>query len=264
MNALQRAEYVTLRLVRRFLFSERMANRLARCLPYYAPSVNEAQPLHIVDEYAGSLASAGATFAGRRVLEVGAGRTNAVGHGLLAAGANKVTLLEPYVAFDAGRDATLRASVPAFAAADASAIRRVAHFAEIDTASIDVLLSNSVLEHVRDLRTFLADCRRVLAPDGLMLHVVDYRDHFFKYPYAFLTFREATWKRWLDPGDLPRWRLPDHLREFAAAGFTTDVLARESAAEEFARVRTRLADPFADGTPGIEVTRATFSAWHAT
>lgn len=260
MNALQRTEYVALRLVRRFVFSERMANRLARWLPYYASSVNEAQPLRIVDEYVSSLASAGVTFAGRRVLEVGAGRTNAVGYGLLAAGASAVTLLEPYVAFDAARDAALRASVPAFAAAKAPTIHRVASFTEIAAASVDILLSNSVLEHVRDLRTFLANCRRVLAPDGLMLHVVDYRDHFFKYPYAFLMFRETTWKRWLDPGDLPRWRLPDHLREFDAAGFSTDVLARESAAEEFARVRNRLADRFADGAPGIEVTAATLLA----
>ena len=35
-----------------------------------------------------------------------------------------------------------------------------------------------------------------------MLHVVDYRDHFFKYPLHFLQFSQNTWRRFLNPGRL--------------------------------------------------------------
>lgn len=260
MNAFQRFEYVSLRLLRRFAFNERIAHRFVRWLPYYAPSVNEAEPMRIARGYASALESAGIFLARQRVLEVGAGRTNVVGYALASMGAAAVTLLEPFVPFDARRDTVLRKSALASAAIDADLVHRISSFADVADSSIDVLMSNSVLEHVLDLRSFLTNCRRVLATDGVMLHQVDYRDHFFKYPYAFLTFNEQTWSRWLDPGDLPRWRLPDHLAEFAAVGFAVEVLARESAAEAFARIEAQLVGRFATGAPGIDVTSATLLA----
>lgn len=260
MNALQQAEYVTLRLVRRFVFTEHMANRLARWLPYYESSVNEAQPTRIVDEYVRALTAAQLALAGKRVLEVGAGRTNVVGYGLVAAGASSAVVLEPFVSFDAPRDRALRAAHPVLAAVDAGRVQRVRDFADVPVASIDLMLSNSVLEHVRDMHRFLTDCRRVLAPHGVMLHRVDYRDHFFKYPYGFLTFSDTTWSRWLDPGDLPRWRLPDHLRDFAKAGFIVSVLDRQIAADEFERIRSHLAGRFVEAPSGVEVTGATLLA----
>lgn len=260
MNRLQRAEYVTLRLIRRFLFNESMANRLARWLPYYTSSANESQPKLIVDQYLQALRASGLDLSGMRVLEVGAGRTNVVACALVAAGARMATALEPFVPFDTVRDAALRASVPQWSAVSANSIARATDFAEIPAASIDLLLSNSVLEHVRDLQGFLMECHRVLTPDGVMLHRVDYRDHFFKYPFAFLTFSETTWSRWLDPGDLPRWRLPDHVAAFTEAGFTTTVSGAESATPEFDRIRLQLAGRFAKCAPGTEVTAATLLA----
>ena len=145
MNALQRYEYVTLRLIRRFVFTERLANRLAGWLPYYAPSVGENDPARIVADYVRALAAANVVLAGQRTLEVGAGRSNGVGYGLIAAGATSACLLEPFVAFDAARDAALRESSPAFAAVDPRKLRRVRDFSQIADASIDLILSNSVL-----------------------------------------------------------------------------------------------------------------------
>jgi SAM-dependent methyltransferase len=260
MNALQRLEYIALRLVRRFVFNERSANRLARWLPYYAPSVGENEPARIVADYARDLAAAEVHLGGQRVLEVGAGRTNGVGYGLIDAGATSACLLEPFVAFDAAQDAALRQSSPMLSAVDPGKVRRVLSFADIADASIDLLLSNSVLEHVREPGVFFADCRRVLAPGGAMLHRVDYRDHFFKYPYGFLTFSDAVWSRWLDPGDLPRWRLPDHLANVAEAGFEVRVLDQQTAAEAFTQVRARLSGRFAQALPGVDVTMAVLLA----
>jgi len=43
--------------------------------------------------------------------------------------------------------------------------------------SVDVVLSNSVLEHVTDLKSSMSQLHRVLADDGLCIHTVDYSDH---------------------------------------------------------------------------------------
>lgn len=264
MNALERTEYVVLRLIRRFVVNERTARRFAHWLPYYTPSVNEAEPALIVNAYARALGARNQHLRGKRVLEVGSGRTNVVAYGLAATGAADVTALEPYVPFDAQRDHRLRSSDPALSAVDWKAVRRVTRFSDIPDASIDVLVSNSVLEHVLGLRQFFSDCRRVLAPGGSMLHLVDYRDHFFKYPYAFLTFSDKTWSRWLDPGDLPRWRLADHLAECDVAGFKTEVLSSDSNQDAFASIKPRLAGRFASAQPGVEITTATLLSWIAT
>ncbi|WP_158982627.1 methyltransferase domain-containing protein [Lysobacter panacisoli] len=233
-----------MRLVRRFVFNERTANRLSRWLPYYRSSVNESAPGNIVASYVDALAQAGHGLNGLRVAEIGAGRTNAVAYGLAAAGASSVVAMEPFAPYDRELDHAL---MHRFDVAESTAARvaRATGFDEIPDGSVDLLLSNSVLEHVTDLGTFFRDCRRVLSPDGVMLHQIDYRDHFFKYPYAFLTFRDDTWRRWLDPGDLPRWRLDDHLGALSAAGFDTSIVRSESLAQDFARVQDRLTERFA-------------------
>jgi SAM-dependent methyltransferase len=260
MNALERAEYVTLRLVRRFVFSERMANRAARWLPYYASNQNEQKPEQIVSNYVDRLHAIGLHLQSRDILEVGAGRVNLVGYGLVAAGAASATLLEPYVAFDAKRDSLLLKSHPDYAHIDRARVSRVPTFDEIKSGSVQVLLSNSVLEHVRDLTSFFRECKRVLAPDGIMLHLVDYRDHFFKYPYGFLIFSSKTWSRWLDPGDLPRWRLPDHVRAMRSAGFEVAELERASQPDAFEEVRDQLAPQFQSQNEDVEVTFAALMA----
>jgi SAM-dependent methyltransferase len=260
MNALQRVEYVTLRMARRFLFTEYLANRLARWLPYYASSENERHPDRIVTAYTNALSKVDLALTGKRVLEVGAGRTNAVGYGLVGGGAQSVVLLEPFVSFDPARDDAVRNANPAMAAIDPASVTRAVGFGHVSPSSVQLLLSNSVLEHVSDPNTFFADCLSALSSDGVMLHVVDYRDHFFKYPYAFLTFSKKTWDRWLNPGDLERWRMYDHVEAMRAAGFDVSILHEESNPEEFATVRDQLDSGFLPPRQGLDVMRAVIFA----
>jgi SAM-dependent methyltransferase len=256
MNALQRIEYVSLRMARRFLFTERVANRLAAWLPYYTPSANERHPEHIVATYADALAKAAEDLSGKHVLEVGAGRTNAVGYGLVARGCRSAVLLEPFIDFDRTRDEAVRKANAMLAPVDPASVTRTRNFGDVPSASVELVLSNSVLEHVSDPSEFFSSCLRVLSEKGAVLHMVDYRDHFFKYPYAFLTYSEATWNRWLNPGDLPRWRIYDHIDAMRAAGFQVTILHQEADSAEFEKVRSEIDSAFLPKRDGLDVTRA--------
>jgi SAM-dependent methyltransferase len=46
-----------------------------------------------------------------------------------------------------------------------------------EISSVDVVLSNSVLEHVADLKSSMSQLHQILADDGLCVHTVDYSDH---------------------------------------------------------------------------------------
>lgn len=256
MKAYARLEYVSLRLVRRFILSEKFINRVAAWLPYYRRSVNETFPSSIIAAYESAFRASGIALPALTVVEAGAGRTNVVAYGLAAAGANLVYALEPFVQFDATLDDKLLQRCYPNSLGLRDKVARITSFNELPDASIDLVVSNSVLEHVVDIDRFFADCHRALRPGARMVHLVDYRDHFFKYPYAFLTFDDSTWSRWLDPGDLPRWRLDDHVSAMERACFEVDVVSRNSKPEEFEQVRHMLAPRFASAGPQVAVTEA--------
>jgi SAM-dependent methyltransferase len=101
--------------------------------------------------------------------------------------------------------------------------------------AIDFVSSTNTLEHVpaADMIPVLAECRRLLRPDGAMSSRIDLRDHYAYFdsslsPYNFLRYGERTW-RLFNSALLHQNRLrrPDYLEAFAAADFT--VVAEESA-----------------------------------
>jgi SAM-dependent methyltransferase len=70
-------------------------------------------------------------------------------------------------------------------------------------AGVDVVLSNSVLEHVpRDtIAEMMRESARVLRPNGLAVHSVNCGDHYAYFdrrisPINYLTFTERQWRRW--------------------------------------------------------------------
>jgi|SRR5215831_1022317 len=74
---------------------------------------------------------------------------------------------------------------------------------DLPDASVDLHVSRSVLEHVpaQHITPILAEARRVLRPSGLLIHCVDFSDHFSHGDSGitsahFLRFDEPEWKRW--------------------------------------------------------------------
>lgn len=101
------------------------------------------------------------------------------------------------------------------------------------------------------------------------MHAIDYRDHIFKFPYHFLTFSQRVWERWLDPGDVPRWRLQDTLGAIRRAGLRARVLERDVLADELESIRPYIAAGFDAADPDTAVNDAVITvfgppeAWRA-
>jgi len=67
--------------------------------------------------------------------------------------------------------------------------------------SVDFVTSTSTLEHIpeEDLVPLLAECRRLLRPDGAMSSRIDLSDHFSHFdgslsPYNFLRYSDRAWR----------------------------------------------------------------------
>jgi SAM-dependent methyltransferase len=191
-------EYVVLRLIRRFLLPADL-HRWGRYVPFYRTNLAETEPDRICQRYIETLALAQRDVVGKRIVEVGSGATNSAGYALACAGAAEVFCIEPFVEFNAGEDFILLEQLVRLhgrnPAEVSAAVTRCDSFDRVEPASADLIVSHSVLEHVRDLAPLLTKMRAALAPTGAMLHIVDYRDHFFKYPLHFLQFSERTWTR---------------------------------------------------------------------
>jgi SAM-dependent methyltransferase len=190
---------------------------------------------------------AGLDPAGKTILEIGSGSTNGTAYGISGRGGHCIAY-EPYSPLDRKKDEEIfsRQIAQRHPTLDREKVLRISDLKNLSKSSVDLVLSHSVLEHVRDLDQLLVDLRPVLKPEASMVHIVDYRDHFFKYPFHFLQFSTATWYRYLDPGDLSRARIGDHLRIFERRGFHVEVLSRVKDASSLLGMKGRIHKEFLD------------------
>jgi SAM-dependent methyltransferase len=86
--------------------------------------------------------------------------------------------------------------------------------------SIDVVFSNSVLEHVtpEDLSAIMYETRRILRPSGVAVHCVACNDHYANFDRGisyvnYLRYSAREWRRWNNSLQYQnRLRAPDFLR----------------------------------------------------
>jgi len=237
--------YFVCRLARKFLPVANLPEPLRLRSLGLQPNLGETNAAGILDIYRRNMPiECGIWLTGKDVLEIGVGRTNGSCYETLAAGARSATAFEPFRPLDVGRD-RLQRSVLSGSEVTVGDVLRVASLDRLNSSAYDTALSLAVLEHVVDMDKLVADLWRVLKPGGCMLHIVDYRDHFFRYPYNHLLWSEKTWSRWLDPGDLPRWRVGDHVRVFKDRGFEIEVVKSSSLEGEYSKVQSRIHPHFA-------------------
>jgi len=229
--------------------------------------------LRCFDDYLDQLGldqvSARAVLAGRRVLEYGPGDVPGVAMLFVAHGAASVTCVDRFPLARGGELAAqvlarLLDGLPEDARSRAAAcfrrpgdthsgfaperIRYLVRPSGLlnERASMDLIVSRAVLEHVNDLDATFRDMRAALAPDGIAVHLVDLKSHGLhrRNPLDFLTWPEWLWSLMYSHKGMPNRKRPMAYRDAArAAGLeitamTPTGLAR---AQDLIEVRPRLA-----------------------
>jgi hypothetical protein len=251
--------YVVPRVVRHFLPEPVSRFLLLRSL-VIKPGLETSDPAGAVARYVDVLASRQMSLAGKRVLVFGYGGRFDIGVGLLSAGAADVVLCDPYAAPDDDHNRHLAQQYPEFvelvrgraqpAPGRMTVLQADVREAEVAarTRKVDLVISNSVYEHLGDAAGTTEALRGLTLPGGLHIHFVDLRDHFFKYPFQMLVYSERIWRTWLNPSsNHNRLRVWDYRRIFEAsfAEVEIEILQRDQVSYE--KIRTKVRPEFASG-----------------
>lgn len=245
--------YLAPRLIRHFL-PERLTRFLLLHSLIIRPGLETSEPQAAVSRYINMLSARRVSLAGKRVMVLGYGGRFELGAALLQAGAGHVILCEKDAPPDDVYNRRLLTKYPDYLILEQGRprprpermtllqtdIRTVR--ASRDFPPADLVLSSSVYEHLEDVDGITSALAALTRPDGLHLHYVDLRDHFFKYPFEMLSYPESLWRGWLNPtSNLNRFRLTDYRRVFGKyfAQVEIQVLERDAAAFEKARPRIR-------------------------
>ena len=251
--------YLIPRLIRHFLPEKLVRTLLLRNIIIH-PGLETDNPIAAVKRYAEVLAERGLSLQGKRVLVFGYGGRFDIGFGLLKEGAAHVILCDKYAPPDEAHNLRAFASEQKYFLVENKGlhprpdwitlleadIRDVNVTREIEP--VDFVISSSVYEHVNDVEGITRALAALTKADGLQIHYVDLRDHFFKYPFEMLRFSENTWRRWLNPStNHNRYRLWEYRNAFQACFEQVEikVLTRED--EAFRKLLPRIRPEFVSG-----------------
>lgn len=251
--------YLIPRLVRHFL-PERLVRALLLRNMIIRPGLETSNPFAAVQRYAEVLSARGLSVAGKRVLVFGYGGRFDIGFGLLKEGAAHVILCDKYAPPDETHNRQMFAAEEKYFVATSKGLRPRPEWItlletdirDIQTTEgiepVDIVLSSSVYEHLDDVEGITGALARLTNPNGLQIHFVDLRDHFFKYPFEMLRFSERTWRNWLNPSsNHNRYRLWDYRRVFESCfgQVEIEVLGREE--EAFRKLTPHIRSEFVSG-----------------
>jgi len=113
---------------------------------------------------------------------------------------------------------------------------------------VDILLSSSVYEHLDDVEGITKSLAGLIKADGIQLHYIDLRDHYFKYPFEMLCYTEKIWHSWLNPSsNHNRYRIWDYRRVFNDNFGKVEIIIEERDKENFKKARPRIRPKFLSG-----------------
>jgi SAM-dependent methyltransferase len=219
-------QYLIPRVVRHFLPEKVVRALLLRGL-IIRPGMETSNPFAAVQRYVDALAERGLSFQNKKVLVFGYGGRFDLGFGLLKESAEHVILCDKYAPPDEEHNRRLFAAEGKYFFMGnnrlrprsewmtllESDIRDVQARGEIEP--VDMILSSSVYEHLDDVEGITRSLAALTKPDGIQIHYVDLRDHFFKYPFEMLRFSEKVWRGWLNPSsNHNRYRLWNYRAAF--------------------------------------------------
>lgn len=265
--------YFIPRVIRHFLPERIVRFLLLRSLVIEA-GLETRNPQAAVQRYVDVLTERGESLKGKRVLVFGYGGRFDIGVGLLESGADTVVLCEKYAPPD---DAHNRALLPRYEthlflngewvrprneritlleadirdvkAADPSTQQATNGPSGQRLAPVDLIISNSVYEHLEDVEGITRALAALTKPGGLHIHFVDLRDHFFKYPFEMLAYSKQVWYGWLNPSsNHNRYRVWDYRRVFEASFSHVDLTVLQRNQAEFQKALPRIRPEFLSGS----------------
>jgi len=118
---------------------------------------------------------------------------------------------------------------------------------------VDIVLSSSVFEHLNEVDNTTNALMKITDLDGIHIHFIDLRDHFFKYPFEMLTYSKKTWERFLNPGsNLNRFRVRDYKIIFNKYFRNVECKIIESDLDSFREIRDKIRPEFITGDDKID------------
>jgi len=251
--------YLVPRLVRHFLPERWTRFMLLRSL-IIKPGLETVEPAAAVDRYAELLALHHDSLRGKRILVFGYGGRFDIGVGLLAAGAARVALCDMFARPDDSHNARLLPNYGDWLQMQGGVPRPRRERMELIEADVraidppaislgyDLVVSNSVYEHVEDAVGITLALARWSTPSGMQIHFVDLRDHYFRYPFEMLRYSEITWRRWLNPtSHHNRLRVWDYRRIFESHFRTVEIHILQRDESAFERIRPYARPEFVSG-----------------
>lgn len=256
-------EYLALRLVRRAM-PQRVIDWMLTNKVYLRPG-SETSMLDSAWSMYREISGEALDVAGRTVLVFGYGGTFGLALSLLEQGARHVYLQDPFVAIRTAANRRLPADRMArfFQRVDGDwvpdpqtvtiATRHLPAMADELRDSVDIVLSNSVFEHVDDVQANVVACAAVTKPGGYNLHLIYLRDHFFKYPFEMLRYSEPVWRGWLNASNnLNRYRYRDYERCFRTSFDRARARPRRVLRDEFEAMRGAIRPEFLSGNDEVD------------
>lgn len=250
--------YLLPRVVRHFLPEKLVRTLLLRSL-IIRPGLETSNPFAAVQRYVEVLSERGMSLRGKRVLVFGYGGRFDIGFGLLKEGAAHVILCDKHARPDEAHNRRMFAAEEKYFLVEREGVRPRREAMILleedirtvgDMEPVDLVLSSSVYEHLDDVEGITRALAGLTQPDGLQIHFVDLRDHFFKYPFEMLRFSETTWRRWLNPSsNHNRYRLWDYRRVFEACFARVEINVLEREPEAFRRLVPHIRPEFVSGNP---------------
>ena len=261
------------------LIRHHLPDSVVRALLEYAliihPGLETSKPETAVLRYLQMLAVKDISIEGKRVMVFGYGGNYGVGCGLLRAGAGHVVLCERAGFPESRRNVKL---LPQFSqylsCVDGKVTPEPAYFTRVHgdirqvaaqrlAPPVDLVLSSYVYEHLDDQKGITAALVALTAPGGAHLHLIDLRDHYFRFPFEMLCYSEQVWQRWLNPGsNLNRCRLPDYRNLFEGFFRKVDIEKKTTDPQGFERARHRIRPEFLTGDAETDsVTKISVAAY---
>ncbi len=246
-------EYIALRLARHYV-PESIASFMSRRGLVLKKGLETNDPKTAAVRYVKELDLAGKEIAGSVVMNFGYGGVFGTVVELLHLGAKHVYVYDKYTAPNNRRNANLLGQHGEYLRNEGGDILPNPEFITLIEnvkaiqTQMDIVLSSSVFEHVEEVDSTIKGLADITYPDGIHIHYIDLRDHFFKYPFNMLCYSEETWERFLNPSsNLNRLRVNDYERIFAAYFGDVQCKIVESAPDSYIKVRDRVRAEFITG-----------------